>query len=47
MGEHIEAAQVIDLCPCAVQKISAMDHDSEALRPANRDIEAIWIEQKL
>src|SRR5207248_1521100 len=47
MREQIEAAEVIDFGPCALQKFGAMNDERKALRSADRNVEAIGIEQKV
>ena len=46
MGKKIKAAKIVDLGPRAVQKFGAVNDEREALRPADRDIEAIRVEQE-
>jgi hypothetical protein len=43
VSKKIKAAKIVDLGPRAVQKFGAVNDEREALRPAYRDIEAVWV----
>jgi hypothetical protein len=44
VSEEIKPAQVINLGPCTLEKIGAMNDEREALRPAHGDIETVGVE---
>jgi hypothetical protein len=45
VSKEIEAAQIVDLGPCAFEKFRAVHHEREALRAADRDIEAVRVKR--